>query len=404
MAQSFLYAFVLGSNEALSLAEIFSVLKREGFVFVTLSITAKTLVIKTEKKLADPQKFINQLGGTIKIISVFAQEPDGDILKLILDFVSDNFTGSKFVFGVSFYGERTKNIGFEMKKELKKIGVNSRFVQGKKEALSAPEITHNKILEKGADFVIIGNQKESFLGKTIAVQDYESYSHRDYDRPRRNAKSGMLPPKVAQIMLNLISQKNVTIYDPFCGNGTILQEALLLGLKTIGSDISKERVSDTMENLHWLAKEYGVETEVEKIVFQADALLISKKSLPEKPDSVVTETHLGPPLSALPTEGNIKKNFQDLTKLYLGFLKNLAREFPDMREVIMAIPFYKGAKKDYFLEIIDEIKKIGYNTLTPLPEEVFSFGQLKGYNEQRKTLLYSREDQIVGREILVLKN
>ncbi len=404
MAQSFFYAFVLGNNQALSLAEILSVLKREGFVFVVLSITTKTLVIKTEKELPDPAKFIDRLGGTIKIARLFSRIENGNIMKPILDFASDTTKDGKFIFGVSFYGEKTKNLGFEIKKELKKAGVASRFVQGKEEALSAPEIAHNKILEKGADFVIIRSQEGLYLGKTVAIQDYESYSHRDYDRPRRNAKSGMLPPKVAQMMLNLASSDKGVFYDPFCGNGTILQEAILLNLKIIGSDLSRDRVFDTIKNLEWLEKEYGVKTEPKKIVFQLDAPEIKRVSLPTNPEVIVTETYLGLPLLTLPPEEVIKRNFRDLSRLYIDFLRNLRKELPEIKEIIMAIPFYKGTKKNYFVEVIDEIKNIGYNVSAPFESDVFSFGSPAGYNEVRCTILYSRKYQIVGREILVLKN
>jgi hypothetical protein len=35
------------------------------------------------------------------------------------------------------------------------------------------------------------------------VQDIDAYAERDFERPMRDAFVGMLPPKLAQIMLNL---------------------------------------------------------------------------------------------------------------------------------------------------------------------------------------------------------
>jgi len=48
----------------------------------------------------------------------------------------------------------------------------------------------------------------------------------------------MLPPKLAQILVNSVQAQ--TVYDPFCGTGVIPQEALLLGRTASGSDLSDE--------------------------------------------------------------------------------------------------------------------------------------------------------------------
>ena len=86
------------------------------------------------------------------------------------------------------------------------------------------------------------------------MQDIESYTKRDRERPKRDAKVGMLPPKLAQIIINLAAGQlpeeklqNIcdiplgepiprrllgqTVLDPFCGTGVILQEASADGLR-----------------------------------------------------------------------------------------------------------------------------------------------------------------------------
>lgn len=71
---------------------------------------------------------------------------------------------------------------------------------------------------------------------------------RDYGRPARDARVGMLPPKLAQIMLNLSvkDEKSGTVLDPFCGTGVLLQEAALAGFDFIGSDIEPRMVEMTL--------------------------------------------------------------------------------------------------------------------------------------------------------------
>jgi tRNA G10 N-methylase Trm11 len=60
---------------------------------------------------------------------------------------------------------------------------------------------------------------------TIACQDIDAYTKRDTSKSR-DMVVGMMPPKLAQIMINLATEgRKEIIYDPFCGLGTILIEA-----------------------------------------------------------------------------------------------------------------------------------------------------------------------------------
>ncbi len=53
------------------------------------------------------------------------------------------------------------------------------------------------------------------------------------------------------------------ILDPFCGSGTILQEAMLLGFKNIyGSDKDKRAIANSKENINWLKKEYKLSNSI----------------------------------------------------------------------------------------------------------------------------------------------
>jgi len=56
------------------------------------------------------------------------------------------------------------------------------------------------------------------IAHTIGVQDIDAYTHRDIGR-ERSMTVGMMPPKLAQIMLNLATkgERGFQIWDPFCG-------------------------------------------------------------------------------------------------------------------------------------------------------------------------------------------
>jgi tRNA (guanine10-N2)-dimethyltransferase len=79
--------------------------------------------------------------------------------------------------------------------------------------------------------------------------------------PKKKLKShpAMLKPKLARLLVNLTGAKK-QLLDPFCGTGTILIEAGVLGLKTIGSDIDKKMV--------WFSKinteQFSIKTELKQ--------------------------------------------------------------------------------------------------------------------------------------------
>jgi len=152
-----------------------------------------------------PQELIKRLGGTVKIVEVLPEDVKlSDIIKG--DFGISDLTGKIDI------GKLCKSIKEETGK---------RFVLPTKASiLSSVVVKKQKLTE-----IVIG---DGWQGKTVAVQDFEDWGKRDYGRPEAEGHIGMLPPKVARMMVNL-AQVNY-ILDPFCGTGTILMEALTLGL------------------------------------------------------------------------------------------------------------------------------------------------------------------------------
>ena len=134
--------------------------------------------------------------------------------------------------------------------------------------------------ETKIEIIIVRAINGDFLiAESRGTQNINSYTQRDRERPKRDAFVGMLPPKLAQIMINLSSaQSGNYLWDPFCGTGTVLQEATLLSINTYGSDLSDKMVDYTSENMRWLEKTFSTNTAWQ--VFQADAT--SVKLTPEQ--------------------------------------------------------------------------------------------------------------------------
>ena len=177
--------------------------------------------------------------------------------------------------------------------------------------------------------------------------------------------------------------KTKTIWDPFCGMGTLPMEALLMNKKVIASDISEEMTEATIKNIAWLKNKFKLDLNLD------DALEIFKHDATEfidkKVDAVITEGYLGEPKRQPPLKKEVAKTDELLSELYAPFFQNMKKN--GIKTVIICLPVYKMEDGLGFMEkTLESILQSGYN-LQALSEK------------RRKSVIYSREDQFVFREI-----
>ncbi len=363
------YIFILGNNPELSKAEIINVLPS-----VKIINNGKSFLIIEHHKI-DCNKTINQLGGTIKIGVFLGKKIE---FNQILKYASIISEKKRFNFGFSFYEQKPTIIGMQIKNKLKATGITSRLVTSHQATLSSVIITK----EKCQDFLVGPN----FFGVTCAVQDFKNYSKRDFGRPAFDALSGMLPPKVAKMMINLSQVKiNQIILDPFCGSGTILTEALALGYKNlIGTDISKKAVSDSIKNLKWLTQELKIK-EANWEIQQSDVKTLSQKINQSSIDAIITEPYLGKPIKGNENEKIIKKIISDLEELYLESFIQFKKILKTEGKIVLVIPEWHLHGKIYQINIDLRLNKLGFKRL------------------DAGNLIYKRENQKVWRKITIWK-
>ncbi len=364
-----IYAFELGHQPHISTAEIKAVFSAKKIKYQTISESKKYLILETYHKF-DAEEIMLQLGGTVKITKLIPTIKN--IENTLVELMKDE--SSKIHFSVS-----SKNTGIKVKKELKQLGKSVRYIEPKNSAT----IIHNNLVKRGTDFTIINNK----IYQTVAIQPIEEFSKRDYDRPGFDTKSGMLPPKLARIMINL-SQANTksTLLDPFCGSGTVLTEALTLGFKTIiGSDISSKATEDTRNNIEWIKENNPEIEDVEERVFISDATHIDKKLKPESIDLIVSEPYLGKPLHGKETREQMEKQTSELKRLYANSFRSFKKILKKDAVVIFIIPKFDHDESWITINCVDEIKKIGFNQIP--------------FTEKEKTLVYHRPKQHLAREI-----
>jgi site-specific DNA-methyltransferase (cytosine-N4-specific) len=73
--------------------------------------------------------------------------------------------------------------------------------------------------------------REEVLSVILNAQDTTYLTHNFHPFPAK------FIPQIPKLMIRLFSQRNECIFDPFCGSGTTLVEAKLLGRNSIGVDI-----------------------------------------------------------------------------------------------------------------------------------------------------------------------
>ena len=367
------YLAVLGRQPEISIAELealFDNIKKDSHILATF-------------EAKNPPK-INFLGGSLKIAKRLDTKP--------LDFLR-NLPEGKITFGISDYSKdaskKTAAIeALKLKKILVRHDRSVRVVENKNAALSTAASLHNGLSGKNERKVELIKVNSNWY-RVIGVQDIDAYAKRDQARPARDAFVGMLPPKLAQILINLCGSlpKDSTILDPFCGTGVILQEALLMGYRAYGTDLNPRMVEYAKKNLAWLGsiKIANVEELKNNKIEVGDATSFHWQ---QPINAVACEGYLGKPFSEIPTDIQLKEQKQECKAIVLGFLKNLSGQIKPNTPVTIAVPAWLRENNTYErLDIIDEIENMGYNV----------------NNKSREGLLYHRDNQVVARDIIILR-
>jgi tRNA G10 N-methylase Trm11 len=338
-----------------------------------------------------------RLGGTIKLCKILDTIGDTrweSIEKFLAQNISKysaSFTEGKLQVGLSTYGfnitpQRINANGLSLKKILRAAGHSVRFTPNMSPALSSAQVFHNH-LTRGLELIVITDNHTTIIAQTTSIQDIDNYTIRDRGRPKRDARVGMLPPKLAQIIINLASPASGNVMlDPFCGTGVVLQEALLMGYDVLGSDLEPRMIEYTNANLAWLKTQVpNLDSRVQTEVGDA-----TSHAWPQPINTVASETYLGRPFTTPPNSEILMQTISDCNLLITKFLKNSSRQLAPGTRLSLAVPAWQ-IRPDSFkhLPLIDQIEDLGYN-------------RVRFEHVRDQQLLYYRENQFVARELLVI--
>ena len=413
------YIFIPGKNWKLSLAELILFLRAREVEFKVLSFSREFFVIQTEEKTNTIDA--SSLGGNIKIglaektiptelfEKTFAQKDSEAKTQLSQGIASSNLPSEilekvteRYLFGVSVYcsdealgpvaNKIHRFIGSTIKNELAKREVRSEFM-GFPRDRPQPQLTHvevlkKKLVENKSEILVCIDKTQAWLGKTIGVHDPFEFQKRDIGKPNQRAIFA-IPPRLARIMVNLSACiPGKTLLDPFCGVGTILQEALLSKAEVIGIDSNSWCVEAAIENLEWLSREYALRNG-EFRVLKGDTLRL-KSIVGSNIDCIVTEPDLGPALKDVPTSAYAQKIIDNLTPLFYGFLEQAHDVLKKGGRLVLVTPCLKTRSgKPIAMRTEKKAQEVGF-------EMVYPFGT----NETFKSYDYVKEDMRIMRRFV----
>lgn len=358
------YIFILGKDPELSVAELKARYPDADRTFLQ---RASYVCFESERDIDQGQ--FDMLGGQIKVGRLVADCRKGELVPLLADILSAEHYSGKLNYGVSVYEWSEKNLRLlllDLKKEFKRREVSSRFANQDFKNIS---VAQYKGLQ-GKEMLICKDGDNFLLAEVVAVQDIDAYSGRDFNKPFRSMKVGMLPPKLAQILINLTGAEG-KIWDPFCGGGVLLMEGLLMGHEMFGSDIDDRALAGAQKNCDWVCQAADIKPAFTLLNHDAT------KPMSDTFDAIACEGYLGPPQERMRSRAELEPLIRELTDLYTRFFKAL----DSFRgPVVIALPFFRVREGELHLnEIVKSAEKLGF----------------------RKTLnlKYARPDQLVGRDI-----
>lgn len=392
--------FILGREPELSVAELERVAAGIGGSVTVLSTDAALLAHPEPL----PERFLDRLGGSIKHVDVIDRWP---IVTNVVQTMIDHLTGEwalqyfpghdRIEFGLSLYGaSKTERAaatrqGLRLKKALVTSDRPVRLITSRDPQLSAVLVQKNHLLTRGKEFVGVVSAKELIIGTTSAVQDFESYSLRDFGRPAANAKSGMLPPKLAQMMLNIAGvQPDDVVLDPFCGSGTVLQEASFMGIKKIfGSDLESRAVRESQDNIRWFLQQFP------RVHSDIEITLRDARQVTASADVIVTEPYLGKPLRGHEPSDWLHQQAKDLQVLYLRCFEHWKSILHPGARVVMIWPEFMFGDEPINVDIELAVSNLGFYQEPLLSSAAAE--KLRVINPG--VLTYARQDARVRRQI-----
>jgi tRNA (guanine10-N2)-dimethyltransferase len=304
-----LFFLLSGEHPTLPFSELKAILEVEGFKHKIVGKLRQILRIETQVESIKSIVYRAALTRVCCVELAYSEAFKEEILEKVRSIQLGEYLqkGETFVVRVRRIGESSPQLdGSELERKLGEVVL--RRVRGAKVSLTNPDKTF---------FGVLTDNKFVFGLKLAEVVPKPFVERRPRRRPFFHPSS--MPAKLARCMVNLAQPKaDDIVLDPFCGAGSMLIEAGLIGCRVVGLDVQKRMVRGSLKNLlHYGVQPHGMAV--------ADA-----KNLPvTKVDCIVTDPPYGRSSATLGHE---------TSQIVKDFLSKVDAHIPSDGHICMASP------------------------------------------------------------------
>jgi len=291
-----LFFLLSGEHHTLPFSEITSILEAEGYEYKAKEKLRQVFRIEADKDAVKP--IVSRVAMTRVCCQELFTSPAkiAEIVETLRRTSLDAFIEKRESFAVRVrrIGGVSTITGMDLERKLGRMILEE--VEGAKVRLKTPERTFFGVLT-GNRFVF-GLKLGEILTKPFSER-----------RPRKRPffQPSAMPAKLARCMVNLTRARvGDLVFDPFCGTGTFLIEAGLIGCRLVGCDAQRHMVEGSLRNLRY----FGIELEA---MIVADAA----HSPVTRTDCIVTDPPYGRTASTLgeSTEQIVRKVLPEFESL-----------------------------------------------------------------------------------------
>lgn len=327
-----------------------------------------------------------RLGGVRKIAWLVEQCPVADTERVLVDVALRTWGETTRSLAVSVVGgsdakHRPQPLRQAIAQALLKKSVKARYVDVQEgRELSTAQTYGNRLAlvtskegvqQRGREYLVIVDGDICHVGLIATVQDIAEYSRRDLDLPMADAFNGLLPVKLAQLMVNLAAGDRDTaqtvIYDPCCGNSRIPIEASAMGFAALASDNSDLQVFHSQANLEWWAERSNTALIPLKLLdaTSEEAVQWAQENAAGRELIICTEPWLGTPVHTKFTSEKIQVWEEEVTGLYEQLVQRwFGGKQAVLAGMLLTVPTPQLGDGSQYMALVERVtklaKKLGY--------------------------------------------
>lgn len=304
-----LFFLLSGEHETLPASELKAILEAENQAFKTLEKLDQVLRLEADLKCIKAvtcRAAFTRLCG----LELFSCEAETNkIIKAINSVSIKKVLGSTESFAVRI--RRVKNYASK---------IDGMALERKLGELVMNKASNAKVKLKNPDKTFLGiltNEKFIFGVKLAEIAPKPFVERRPRKKPFFHPSA--MPAKLARCMVNLARAKvGELVFDPFCGTGSMLIEAALMGCRVLGLDVQRRMVKGSLRNLAYFQ-------------IKPEGIIVSDARSPPitKIDCIVTD----PPYGRSAT--TLRRSTKDIVEETLKAVHDMLRE---KGKVCMAAP------------------------------------------------------------------